>query len=80
MRPEQFLEFKARLAPYKPDRDVMNDCKDYLTDNDGAVVEWITGEDTRVRVFDFGCRDDKAMVEAVRSAPKVLLTQAQKDR
>jgi hypothetical protein len=73
--PGQFAAFKGILEPYKPNRDTPPSepaCANYITDNDGAIVEWITDEGRRTRVFDFGCLDDRAMNEAVRSAPKAL--------
>jgi hypothetical protein len=72
---EQFAEFKRRLAPYKPTHDLLQGevgCRNYITDNDGAIVEWSNGAERLKRVFDFGCLDDRAMNEAVRGAPGTL--------
>lgn len=75
LAPGQFAAFKGILEPYKPKRDIPPSetaCANYIADNDGAIVEWIGGDGRRTRVFDFGCLDDRAMNEAVRSAPKAL--------
>lgn len=73
--PEQFAEFKRRLEPYRPlqgaaQRD--DTCVTYHHDLPGAVVEWSVGGQRVRRVFDFGCRDDLVMIEAVRGAPSIL--------
>ncbi len=71
----QFAEFKRRLAPYKLPHDVMQGevgCRDFISDNDGAMVEWSDGAVRVTRVFDFGCLDDRTMNEAVRGAPAAL--------
>ena len=73
--PGQFAAFKGILEPYKPQRGTEPSetvCLNYMTDNDGVIVEWIGHDGHRARVFDFGCLDDRAMNEAVRSAPKAL--------
>jgi hypothetical protein len=73
--PEQFAAFKGILETYKPSQNTPpggTACANYISDNDGAIVEWIGGDGRRARVFDFGCLDDRAMNEAVRSAPKAL--------
>jgi hypothetical protein len=72
---EQFAEFKRRLAPYKPTQDLLQGevgCRNYITDNGGAIVEWSDSAERRKRVFDFGCLDDRAMNDAVRGAPSAL--------
>lgn len=71
----QFETFKGILEPYKPDLDTLRDhegCANYITDNEGTIVTWLGGDGRRTRVFDFGCLDDPAKNEAVRSAPKAL--------
>lgn len=73
--PEQFAAFKGILEPYKPNQNTSPGeiaCVNYITDNDGTLVEWLGGDGRSTRIFDFGCLDDRAMNEAVRSAPKVL--------
>ena len=73
--PEQFAEFKARLAPYRGERDIIGGeegCRDYYSDDAGLRVEWASGSERRVRVFDFGCKDDPAMNNIVLAAPGAL--------
>jgi hypothetical protein len=71
----QFANFKQALEAYKPKEDVLRvdeSCANYTHDQDGLRVEWAKGEDRRVRVFDFGCLDDRAMNEVVRASPEAL--------
>ena len=71
----QFANFKQALEAYKPKEDVLRgdeNCLNYIHDQDGLRVEWAKGEDRRVRIFDFGCLDDRAMNEAVRASPETL--------
>lgn len=73
--PSQFAAFRGILEPYKPDQNAPvreEACANFITDNGGAIVEWIGGDGRLARVFDFGCLDDRAMNEAVRSAPRAL--------
>lgn len=74
--PAQFSSLKEQLAPYKPaagqNLDEPN-CEKGLTDQDGAIVDWWTGFETRRRVFDFGCQDDPAMNRMLRELPAKLL-------
>lgn len=73
--PEQFADFKARLAAYRGERDIVGGeegCRTYHTDDAGLRVAWASGSDRRVRVFDLGCQDDPAMNKAVLAAPTVL--------
>lgn len=73
--PGQFAAFRGILEPYKPDQNTPvgeEACVNFITDTDGAIVEWIGGDRRLARVFDFGCLDDQAMNEAVRSAPRAL--------
>lgn len=72
---DQFAAFRSILAPYKPDPNAPAGevaCANFITDNVGVIVEWIGGDKHLARVFDFGCLDDQAMNEAVRSAPRAL--------
>lgn len=71
----QFEDFKRRLEAYRPAEDTLRGdaaCVNYITDQDGVLVEWSNGEERQTRVFDFGCLDDPAMNEAVRTAPSAL--------
>ncbi|UAL10861.1 hypothetical protein [Caulobacter segnis] len=73
--PEQFADFKARLAPYRGQRDIAGGeagCQSYHTDDAGLRVEWVSDSGRRVRVFDFGCEDDPAMNRIVSAAPTAL--------
>jgi hypothetical protein len=72
---EQFAEFKQALDAYRPTQNALQSneqCANYIHDQAGLLVEWTNGNERRVRVFDFGCADDRAMNEAVQAAPKVL--------
>jgi hypothetical protein len=80
--PAQFAALKERLARYQPAVGQNVDepqCKNGLTDQAGAVVEWWTGLEKRIRVFDFGCQDDPAMNHMLRELPAALRATA-KDR
>ncbi|MDO8378284.1 hypothetical protein [Phenylobacterium sp.] len=73
--PEQFADFKRRLEPYRPVHDVLRPdeaCRSFISDADGLTVEWIHGDERRVRVFDFGCLDDRAMNDTLRRASAAL--------
>ena len=73
--PEQFADFKARLAPYRGERDIIDGesgCRKYHSDDAGLRVEWASGSERRVRVFDFGCEDDPTMNKIVPAAPSAL--------
>lgn len=73
--PEQFADFSARLAAYRPPLGVVRwdeTCRDPTPDMGGLRVTWARGRDTSVRVFDYGCPNDGAMSEAARLAPAVL--------
>lgn len=71
----QYEAFKQTLEPYvrgESGPTTTASCVDYIPDQDGALVR-MTGKDgSRLRAFDFGCLDDSAMNDVVRSAPKVL--------
>lgn len=73
--PDQFADFKARLAPYREEANVVigeAGCRKYHTDDAGLRVEWVSGSERRVRIFDFGCEDDPALNKIVLSAPGAL--------
>ncbi len=73
--PEQFADFKRRLEPYKPAHDLRRPdeaCGSSISDADGLTVEWTHGDERRVRVFDFGCLDDRVMNDILRGAPAAL--------
>lgn len=64
------VALKEEITAYKPPHDLLNPqegCKRYLTDQDGAMIQWWNGFETRVRVVDFGCQDDPKMNETLRS-------------
>lgn len=80
--PAQFMALKERLAPYRPGTDQKPDepeCKNGITDEAGAFVEWWTDGEKRSRFFDFGCRDDPAMNEILLELPSKI-REVPKDR
>jgi hypothetical protein len=73
--PAQFAGLYERLAPYKPERgaDAEGACRNYVPDNDAAVVRWSDGKTVQTRFFDFSCLDDIAKNQSIRSAPELVL-------
>jgi hypothetical protein len=72
--PEQFEEFRHRLDVLTrlPEGQGNHRCTEHATDLGGIIVEWVKGTERRVRTVDFGCLDDRELIDAVLAAPEAL--------